>query len=121
CVEPTVADVIKHRQFAGELNGVVECGYHRAGDQPDASSARRDGRQQDDWIRTVAAVIVEVVLYCFYRSESHPISSFRQSKCQGVVLRRGHVLQAKRRKEINTETHRSTSAARTRFLAIELL
>src|SRR5262245_56402551 len=95
CVEPTVADVIKHRQLAGELDGVVECGYHRAGDQPDASSAGRDGGRQDDWIRTVAAVIVEVVLYWFYPSVSHPISSFRQSKCQGVVLRRGHVLQAK--------------------------
>src|SRR5215510_956489 len=66
CIEPAVADIIEHRQLASELDGMVKCGYHRAGDQPDASGAGRDGRQQDDWIRTMTAVIVEVVLDCFY-------------------------------------------------------
>src|SRR5262249_1517472 len=66
CVEASLADVIEHRQLAGELDGMVERGYHGAGNQPDASGAGRDGRQQDDWIRTVTAVIVEVVLDCFY-------------------------------------------------------
>src|SRR5262249_58125274 len=66
CVEPTVADIIEHRQLAGELDGMVERGYHGAGNQPDASGAGRDGRQQDDWIRTVTAVIGEGGLDWFY-------------------------------------------------------
>src|SRR5262249_39193921 len=42
-IEPAVADIIEHRQLAGELDGMVECGYHGAGDQPDASGAGRWG------------------------------------------------------------------------------
>src|SRR5215510_3432928 len=63
-IEPAVADIIEHRQLAGELDGMVECGYHGAGDQPDASGAGRDGRQEDNRIGTMTAVVVKVVLYC---------------------------------------------------------
>src|SRR5262245_1739908 len=42
-VEPAVADVIEHRELGSELDRMVERGYHRAGNQPDAPSAGGDG------------------------------------------------------------------------------
>src|SRR5262249_26442253 len=75
--EPAVDDIIEHGQRAGELDGRVEWGYHGAGDQRDAWGAGRDGRQENNRIGTMTAVVVKVVFDCFYRGIAQRIGAFR--------------------------------------------
>src|SRR5215470_18327944 len=61
-VEPPARNAVEHRDFAGELERVVEYGQHRAGDEAHRPRALRYGGEENDWIGAVAAITGEIVL-----------------------------------------------------------
>ena len=62
-IQPSVAQRIQHRQFAGELQRIVERRQHRAGDQPRLLRQLRGGGQEHHGIGAVAAIRMEVMLH----------------------------------------------------------
>ena len=57
----TARDRVEHPDLTRELERVVEHGEHRASDEPHRRRARRGGREEQERVRRVAAVGVEVV------------------------------------------------------------
>jgi len=53
----------------------------------------------------MAAIIMEIVLDGLDRIVPQLVAPFRETKRLREVLRRGHVLQAKRREKVKTEAH----------------
>src|SRR5262245_56947742 len=61
-IESPARNAVEHRDFAGELERVIEHRKHRAGHEAYRFRPLRDGGEKDDWIRAIAAVTGEVVL-----------------------------------------------------------
>src|SRR2546426_4064898 len=112
-VEATVADVVQRRQLGRELDGMVEGRADRAGDRAEPLRARRDGREEDDGIRRVTAVVIEVMLDGLDGVESELVSALGQAQGLGEVLRGRIVARPERREEVETELHRAGSGARS--------
>ena len=72
-IEAPAADRIEHRDFAGQLHRIVERRQYRAGDQPRLPRPLRRGGQEDDWVRAVAAIIMEVMLDDADMGEAEPV------------------------------------------------
>ncbi len=104
-VEPPVAEIVQHRQLAGQLDRVVEGRDDGAGDEPDPPRARGDRAQQHDGVRGGAAVVVEVVLDGLDRAEAERIGALGQAQHLVEVLRGRGVGGAKRGKEVEAEVH----------------
>ena len=61
-LESTARDRVEHADLTRELQRVVEDREHRAGDEPHRRRPSRRGREEDERVRRVPAVVVEVVL-----------------------------------------------------------
>ena len=61
-IKAAVAQRVRHRDLAGELQWVVERRQHRPGDKPGMARALRGGGEEQEGVGAVAAVGVKVVL-----------------------------------------------------------
>ncbi len=104
-VEAPLAHVVEHRQVAAEVGRVVEGRDHRAGDQADAFGPRRDGGEEHAGIRRMPAVVVERMLDRLGARVAELIRAHGQAQALVVIVGRARVFLAKRRKEINSESH----------------
>src|SRR5262249_5834088 len=85
-VEPSARNAVEHRNFAGELERVVEPGQPRAGDEPHRLGARRRGGEENDRIGAIAAVTGEVMLDRARVRKAQWFRFLRDRKRLGVVI-----------------------------------
>src|SRR5688572_33263555 len=113
-VQAAAAHVVEHGQVAAEVGGMMERGYHGAGDDADAPGARRDRRKEYAGIGRMAAVVVERVLDGLDAAEPELVCARRDAQALLVVVRGAAVLPPERGKEVKSEAHAGCSPARKR-------
>src|SRR5204863_3420478 len=69
-IEASTRDPVQHGDFTSELERMIEHRQHRAGNQPHVLGALRYGAQENNGIRTIAAVALELVLHSAGVSEA---------------------------------------------------
>ncbi len=103
--ESSARDRVEHADLAGELERMVEHRQHRAGDQARASRPLGGGGEEDDRVRAVAAVLVEVVLDGADVGESQRVAQGDQVETLGEVAVRRLGVGADVGEELNPELH----------------
>ncbi len=107
--ESTARDRVEHADLTGELQGMVEHWEHRAGDEPHRRRASRRGGEEDERVRRVSAVVVEVVLDGADVREPEGLGMLGEQERLREVLAGRRGLGPDRWEELNTELHRSSS------------
>ena len=107
-LESTARDRVEHADLARELQRVVEDGEHRAGDEPHRRRARRRGGQEDERVRRVPAVVVEVVLDGADVREPERLGLLGEPQRLVEVLARRRRLGPDGWEELNAELHRAS-------------
>ncbi len=104
-VEPAAADAVEHRDFAGELERVVENRQHGTGDEPCFRRAHRGGGKKDDRVGTVAAVVVKIMFDDAHVRVADAIGRFGDSQAVAEVVRRRFLFGLDVGEELNAELH----------------
>ena len=110
-LESTARDRVEHADLTRELQRVVEDGEHRAGDEPHRPRPSRRGRQEDERVRRVPAVVVEVVLDSADVREPEGLGLLGESQCLVEVLARRRRLGPDGWEELHAELHRASFAS----------
>ena len=104
-VEPSARDAVEHRDFARELERVIEHRQHRPGDEAHRLRALRHGGEKDDRVRAVAAVAREVMLDGAEMAKAQAFRLFRDRQRFRVVVGGALVGVVDGGKELHTELH----------------
>ena len=105
-VEPAVADPVDFGDFGRELERVVEGRDACPGYQPRGLRALRGGREKQQRVWAVAAIVMKVVLDRADVRVAERLRALDDLEAVAVVLRRRLVLRAYVGKELHAEFHR---------------